>query len=166
MAKDIELNVKLRTELDDSLKKVIEATKKVGGLTNQQKDSIDKYQKGADLALKSGDLKEFQANFNALVGVFKAVSAATGQLSKELKELTEKQADLNKKINESISNRTDLENKLTKDKKLTKSAADKFANENENAKKVFAKDGSQMSRDAIVEAQAKLAQELATAGKT
>lgn len=165
MANEIKLDVKLNTKLDESLKQVINATKGLN-LTKQQSESFGKYQKGAQLALKTNDLKSFQSNFNSLVDIFKSASTATGKLSDKTKELTELQSKLSKEVNAAVSKRSDLQGKLTKTGRLTKSAADKFAQSNTNAQKVFGTDGKQLSRDAIINAQTQLAKTLQDAGLT
>jgi TP901 family phage tail tape measure protein len=159
--------IKVTVDYVGNLKEVVNATKGLN-LTEGQSEKVAKHEKGAQLALEAGDLKQFQKHFNALMGIFKDAAAATGQLSSALKTLTDRQADLNKKINELETKKTGLKNQLADDGsgKLNADAAKKFHAESETAKKVKGIDGTEMARDALIKAQEALVKYLEQHNKT
>ena len=159
--------IKVTVDYVGNLKEVVNATKGLN-LTEGQSEKVAKHEKGAQLALEAGDLKQFQKHFNALMGIFKDAAAATGQLSSALKTLTDRQADLNKKINELETKKTGLKTSLADDGsgKLNEDAAKKFHEKSETAKKVKGVDGTEMTRDALVKAQEALVKYLEQHNKT
>jgi TP901 family phage tail tape measure protein len=158
--------VSIEVELKQSLKQVTEATRAVK-LDKSQAERVEKYTKGAQLALDSGDLKTFQKNFNNLIKTFKEAAAVTGKVSEEVKKLTDRQAILNQEINRLKDKKTILESKLTKDKtRLTTGAAREFAKTNVDAKKVIKADGTQATRDEIIKVQVALTEFLKETGTT
>ena len=90
--------IKLQVDLEANLGKVVEATKGLK-LDKSQSERLEKYSKGAQLALDTGDLKTFQKNFNSLMKLFQDAAAATGEVSDAIKELTSRQSKLNQEIN-------------------------------------------------------------------
>ena len=99
--------IKLQVDLEANLGKVVEATKGLK-LDKSQSERLEKYSKGAQLALDSGDLKTFQKNFNSLMKLFQDAAAATGEVSDAIKELTSRQSKLNQEINRLKDKKTSL----------------------------------------------------------
>ena len=162
MAEQIEIKV----DLKESLAKTINATQRLN-LDEGQKQRLEKYSKGAQFALDTKDLELFKTNFNKLVGLFKEAAAATGEVSKTIKELTDRQTLLNREINSLKEKRATAESKLTKDgSRLTKAAAKEFAQGNQDAQKVVTSGDKTATRDQIVELQIALKQFLEQTGKT
>jgi chromosome segregation ATPase len=161
MAEKIEIDVNLKESLD----KVVGATRGLK-LDEGQKQRLEKYSRGAQLALDSNEIKEFQKNFNNIIGLFKQAAAATGNLASTIKEITDKQSILNRLINELKDKRTVAESKLTKDgTRLTKKAANQFAKESGDAQKVVTSNGKVATRDEIISLQQALAQFIQKTGK-
>lgn len=161
MAEKIEIDVNLK----ESLEKVVGATKGLK-LDESQKQRLEKYSRGAHLALDSNEIKEFQKNFNNIIGLFKQAAAATGNLADTIKEMTDKQSALNRLINELKDKRTLAEGKLTKDRThLTKKAANQFAKESGDAQKVITSNEKAATRDEIISLQQALAQFIQNTGK-
>ena len=157
--------IKLQVDLEANLGKVVEATKGLK-LDKSQSERLEKYSKGAQLALDSGDLKTFQKNFNSLMKLFQDAAAATGEVSDAIKELTSRQSKLNQEINRLKDKKTSLEGKLTKDQsRLTATAAKEYASTNIDAGKVLTSKGIKATRDEIIELNNELAKFLETNGR-
>ena len=156
--------VKLEVELKNNLERVVGATKGMK-LDKGQSERVEKYAKGAQLALDNGDLKTFQRNFNNLIKLFKDAASATGKVSEEIQKMTARQAALSKEINQLKDKKTKLETHAPNGK-LTKEGAKAFYGESADAKKVIKSDGSQATRDEIIEIQKALATFLKETGKT
>ena len=156
--------VTLQVELKNNLEQVLGATKGMK-LDKSQSERVERYAKGAQLALDSGDLKTFQTNFNSLMKVFKDAAAATGKVSEEIQKMTARQAALNKELNELRDKKTKLETHV-KDGKLTNEGAKDFYKDSVDAKKVIKADGAQATRDEIIDIQTALAEFLKETGKT
>ena len=157
--------IKLQVDLEANLGKVVEATKGLK-LDKSQSERLEKYSKGAQLALDSGDLKTFQKNFNSLMKLFQDAAAATGEVSDAIKDLTSKQSKLNQEINRLKDKKTSLEGKLTKDQsRLTATAAKEYASTNIDAGKVLTSKGIKATRDEIIELNNELAKFLETNGR-
>ena len=156
--------VQLQVELTSNLNKVVESTKGLK-LDKGQTERLDKYTKGAQLALETGDLKTFQKNFNGLMKLFKEAASTTGKVSEEVKKLTDRQAALNQEINRLKDKRTNLKSKLTEnEKRITANAAKDFAKTNPDAKKVITGSGKLATRNEIIELQKTLAEFLKNTG--
>ena len=147
MAEKVELQVELKSNLD----RVIDATKSVK-LDKGQEERFQRYSKGAQLALDSGDLKTFQKNFNNLIKLFKDAASATGKVSDEIKKLTDRQATLNQEINKLKDKKTQLETYQDKGK-LTKAGATAYYSDSKDAKKVLKANGTQATREEILKIQ-------------
>ena len=150
MAEQIDLKV----ELQNNLQQLTSATKSVK-LDKGQAERVEKYTKGAQLALDSGDLKTFQRNFNGLLKTFKDAAAATGKVSEEIQKLTARQSALSKEINELRDKKTKLETHSSGGK-LTKEGANAYYKESKDATKVVKADGVQATRDEILAFQEEL----------
>lgn len=123
-------------------------------LTQSQKDRADKLTKGAELALKTGDLDSFKTNFNQLAKLFKDAAASTGKLSKEFKVLEDRKSDLTAALNDLNDKRSKLVAKTLKDNKtLTAAEGGKLFAKSENAQKILKKDGTQTTRKEATELQ-------------
>jgi TP901 family phage tail tape measure protein len=156
--------VQLQVELTSNLNKVVESTKGLK-LDKGQTERLDKYTKGAQLALETGDLKTFQKNFNGLMKLFKEAASTTGKVSEEVKKLTDRQAALNQEINRLKDKRTNLKSKLTEnEKRITANAAKDFAKTSPDAKKVITGSGKLATRNEIIELQKALAEFLKNTG--
>ena len=157
--------IQLKVDLEANLGKVIEATRGLK-LDKGQTERLEKYSKGAQLALDSGDLKTFQKNFNSLMKLFQDAAAATGEVSDAIKDLTSKQSKLNQEINRLKDKKTSLEGKLTKDQsRLTAAAAREYASTNIDAGKVLTNKGIKATRDEIIELNNELAKFLESNGR-
>ena len=146
--------VNLKVELQSNLEKLVGATKGVK-LDKGQEQRVEKYTKGAQLALDNGDLKTFQRNFNNLIKLFNDAAAATGKVSEEIKKLTARHSELSKEINQLQDKKTKLETHAPGGK-LSKEGANAFYKESKDATKVVKANGIQATRDEIVTFQEEL----------
>lgn len=146
--------VNLKVELQSNLEQLVGATKGVK-LDKGQEQRVEKYTKGAQLALESGDLKTFQRNFNGLLKTFKDAAAATGKVSEEIQKLTARQSALSKEINELRDKKTKLETHSSGGK-LTNEGANAYYKDSKDATKVVKADGIQATRDEIIKFQEEL----------
>lgn len=156
--------VELQVQLQSNLKEVIDATKGMK-LDKGQTDRMEKYSRGAHLALEAGDLKTFQRNFNGLMKLFKEAAAATGKVSEVIQKFTARQEALNKEINNLKDQKTKLETHA-KGGKLTNEGAQHVYKSSADAKKVIKADGTQATRDEIIEIQKAIAQVIQETGKS
>ena len=92
---DIKIKVDLQTSLKD-----MDKFRSTPGLTlsKQQQKSYDMNREGAIKALNSGDLKELRRYFNNMAEILKKASVASGMISKNLQDLTEKQKQIKQNI--------------------------------------------------------------------
>lgn len=167
MANKIDLEVNLKTNLQelDKLKSTPELK-----LTKQQQAAYDKNRVGAETALANNDLKAFRQYFNNMTEILKKASIASGQISKNLQELTEKQEQINKDIQKLTEKRDDLKKSITSSKgegTLPKKKANELLNEFGDRNKIVGKSGNPLSDASVINARVqKLAQDLQAAGKT
>ena len=145
----VSIEVELKGHLDNLKKEASSLS-----LSQSQKDRADKLAKGAELALKTGDLDAFKSNFNQLAKLFKDAAASTGKLSKEFKTLEDRKSDLTAALNDLNDKRSKLVAKTLKDNKtLTAAEGGKLFAKSENAQKILKKDGTQATRKEAAELQ-------------
>ena len=167
MANKIDLEVNLKTKLQELNK--IKSTPELK-LTKQQQVAYDKNKAGAEAALANNDLKAFRQYFNNMTEILKKASVASGQISKNLQDLTEKQEQINKDIQKFTEKRDELKKSITSSKgegTLSKKKANELLSEFSDRDKIIGKGGKQLGEASIINARVqKLDQDLQAAGKT
>lgn len=167
MANKIDLEVNLKTNLQELEK--LKSTSELK-LTKQQQAAYDKNRIGAETALANNDLKAFRQYFNNMTEILKKASIASGQISKNLQELTEKQEQINKDIQKLTEKRDDLKKSITSSKgegTLSKKKANELLSEFGDRDKIVGKSGKSLGDASVINSRVqKLAQDLQSAGKT
>lgn len=167
MANKIDLEVNLKTNLQE-LEKLKSASELK--LTKQQQVAYNKNRIGAETALANNDLKAFRQYFNNMTEILKKASIASGQISKNLQELTEKQEQINKDIQKLTEKRDDLKKSITSSKgegTLSKKKANELLSEFGDRDKIVGKSGKSLGDASVINSRVqKLAQDLQSAGKT
>ena len=166
MAERIEIEV----ELKEDLKKLTELDTSKLKLTQQQKDAIAINKKGAEKALENNDLKEFRRYFNKLADILKKASLASGKISNNLQELTQRQEEINHKIRQLKEKKDTLTKSITSSKgfgTLPKEKAKELLDDFKDKDKIIGKGKDPLQDPAIINQRVqKLAAELEKAGKT
>ena len=164
---DIKIKVDLQTSLKD-----MDKFRSTPGLTlsKQQQKSYDMNREGAIKALNSGDLKELRKYFNNMAEILKKASVASGMISKNLQDLTEKQKQINQNIQNLVEKRDQLKKSITSSRgfgTLSKTKANELLGDFADSGKILGKKGDQLKEASIINSRVqKLAQMLDTAGKT
>ena len=109
----VTLDVELRTQMKglDDIKSRPELK-----LTKKQQEAYEHNKRGAETALKTGDLKAFRNYFNNMAEILKKASIASGQISKNLQALTDRQEQINKDIQNLKEERDNLKKTLVTQK--------------------------------------------------
>ena len=160
MAEKIEIEV----ELKEDLKKLTELDTSKLKLTQQQKDAIAINKKGAEKALENNDLKEFRRYFNKLADILKKASLASGKISNNLQELTQRQEEINHKIRQLKEKKDTLTKSITSSKgfgTLPKEKAKELLDDFKDKDKIIGKGKDPLQYPAIINQRVqKLAAEL------
>lgn len=166
MAK-VTLDVELRTQMKglDDIKSRPELK-----LTKKQQEAYEHNRRGAETALATGDLKAFRNYFNNMAEILKKASVASGQISKNLQALTDRQEQINKDIQKLKEEKDKLKKSITSSKgegTLSRDKANKLLEDFKDKKKILGKNGDQLNDASIINSRVqKLGQELEAAGKT
>ena len=160
---DVELRTKMKA-LDD-----IKAKPDLK-LTSKQQEAYERNKRGAETALKTGDLKAFRNYFNNMAEILKKASVASGQISKNLQALTDRQEQINKDIQKLKEERDKLKKSITSSKgegTLSRDKANELLEDFKDKKKILGKNGDQLNDASVINSRVqKLGQTLETAGKT
>ena len=160
---DVELRTKMKA-LDD-----IKAKPDLK-LTSKQQEAYERNKRGAETALKTGDLKAFRNYFNNMAEILKKASVASGQISKNLQALTDRQEQINKDIQKLKEERDKLKKSITSSKgegTLSRDKANDLLEDFKDKKKILGKNGDQLNDASVINSRVqKLGQTLETAGKT
>jgi chromosome segregation ATPase len=160
---DVELRTQMKNLEDIRSKPELKMTKK-------QQEAYEHNKRGAETALATGDLKAFRNYFNNMTEILKKASVASGQISKNLQELTKRQEDINKDIQALKEKRDELKKSITSSKgegTLSKEKANELLGDFKDKGKILGKTGNQLNDASIINSRVqKLAQDLQAAGKT
>ena len=163
---NITVDVNLKSQLQELNK--IRSTPELQ-LSKKQQEAYDLNRKGAEAALSAGDLKEFRKYFNNMAEILKKASLASGQISKNLQDLTKRQEDLNRDINKLKEQRDNLKKSITSSKgegTLSKDQANKLYSESREKGKIFGIGGKELQEATIINKRVQdLAAELEKVGK-
>ena len=163
---NITVDVNLKSQLQELNK--IRSTPELQ-LSKKQQEAYDLNKKGAEAALSAGDLKEFRKYFNNMAEILKKASLASGQISKNLQDLTKRQEDLNRDINKLKEQRDNLKKSITSSKgegTLSKDQANKLYSESREKGKIFGIGGKELQEATIINKRVQdLATELEKVGK-
>jgi chromosome segregation ATPase len=160
--------------VDVNLKSQIEELNKIRSapelqLSKKQQEAYELNRKSAEAALSAGDLKEFRKYFNNMAEILKKASLASGQISKNLQDLTKRQEELNKDINKLKEHRDNLKKSITSSKgegDLSRDQANKIYASSREKGKIFSKAGSELHEATVINKRVQdLAAELEKVGK-